>query len=76
MQPVHTFGSKTEVTWPDKHVGFPLKIRVAFAKGEVRAEQGDGKYVERPTFSPIHVANSTWKQATAPKAVSRADVTP
>jgi dihydropyrimidinase len=50
--------------------------RVAFAKGEVRAEQGDGKYVERPPFSPIHVANSTWKQATAPKAVSRADVTP
>ena len=50
--------------------------RVAFAKGEVRAGQGDGQYVERPAFSPIHVANSTWKQATAPKAVSRADVTP
>ena len=50
--------------------------RIAFAKGELRAEKGDGKYVERPPFSPIHVANSTWKQATAPKAVSRADVTP
>ena len=50
--------------------------RAAFAEGEVRAEPGDGQYVERPPFSPIHVANSTWKQATAPKAVSRADITP
>jgi dihydropyrimidinase len=50
--------------------------RIAFAKGELRAEKGDGKYVERPPFSPIQVANSTWKQATAPKAVSRANVTP
>ena len=50
--------------------------RIAFAKGELRSEKGDGKYVERPPFSPVQVANSTWKQATAPKAVSRADVTP
>jgi dihydropyrimidinase len=50
--------------------------RIAFARGELRAEKGDGKYVERPPFSPIQVANSTWKQATAPKAVSRAGVTP
>ena len=49
-----------------------LDGRIAFAKGELRAEQGDGKYVERPPFSPIHVANSTWKQATAPNTISRA----
>jgi len=31
---------------------------------------------ERPPFSPVHVANSTWKQLTAPQAVHRASVTP
>jgi dihydropyrimidinase len=50
--------------------------KIAFAKGELRAEKGDGQYVERPAFSPVHVANSTWKQQTAPQAVRRADVTP
>jgi dihydropyrimidinase len=50
--------------------------RIAFAKGELRAEKADGRYVERPPFSPIHVANSTWKQASAPQAVRRTDVTP
>ncbi|HEV1286944.1 MAG TPA: amidohydrolase family protein, partial [Bryobacteraceae bacterium] len=50
--------------------------RIAFAKGELRAEKAEGRYVERPPFSPIHVANSTWKQATAPQAVRRTDVTP
>jgi len=50
--------------------------KVAFAKGDLRAEKGDGHYVERPPFSPVHVANSTWKQATAPQAVRRMDVTP
>jgi dihydropyrimidinase len=50
--------------------------RIAFAKGELRAEQGDGHYVERPAFSPVHVANSTWKQMTAPQAVRRTEVTP
>ncbi len=49
---------------------------IAWANGELRAEKGDGHYVERPPFSPIHVANSTWKQQTAPKAVRRSDVTP
>jgi len=50
--------------------------KIAFANGELRAEKGDGRYVERPAFSPVHVANSTWKQATAPQAVRRAAVTP
>jgi dihydropyrimidinase len=51
--------------------------KIAFAKGELRAEKGDGHYIERPPFSPVHVANSTWKQATVPQAVRRrAEVTP
>jgi len=31
--------------------------------GDLRAESGDGHYVERPAFSPVHVANSTWEDA-------------
>jgi dihydropyrimidinase len=50
--------------------------KVAWAKGELRAEKGDGHYIERSPFSPVHVANSTWKQQIAPKAVRRAEVTP
>jgi dihydropyrimidinase len=50
--------------------------RIAWKDGNLRAEAGDGHYVERPAFSPVHVANSTWKQETAPKGVSRAGVTP
>jgi dihydropyrimidinase len=50
--------------------------RIAWKSGELRAEAGDGRYVERPAFSPVHIANSTWKHATTPQAVSRASVTP
>jgi dihydropyrimidinase len=50
--------------------------RIAWKEGDLRAEKGDGRYVERPPFSPVHVANSTWKQLTAPQAVHRAVVTP
>jgi dihydropyrimidinase len=50
--------------------------KIAWAKGDLRAEKGDGHYIERPPFSPVHVANSTWKQQTSPKAVRRSGVTP
>jgi dihydropyrimidinase len=50
--------------------------KIAWTNGELRAEPGDGSYVERPAFSPVHVANSTWKLATTPQAVARAGVTP
>jgi dihydropyrimidinase len=50
--------------------------KIAWKDGELRAEKGDGKYIERPPFSPVHIANSTWKQQTAPQAVRRAEVTP
>ena len=50
--------------------------KIAWAEGELRAEKGDGRYIERPPFSPVHVANSTWREQTAPKGVRRSDVTP
>jgi dihydropyrimidinase len=50
--------------------------KIAWKQGELRAERGDGRYVERPAFSPVHVANSTWKVQTAPRAVERARITP
>ena len=43
--------------------------------GDLRADKGDGRYVERPAFSPVHVANSTWKRKTAARGVARG-VTP
>ena len=50
--------------------------KIAWKTGDLRAEQGDGRYVERPPFSPVHVANSTWKHQTAPIAVQRSGITP
>jgi dihydropyrimidinase len=50
--------------------------KIAWAKGELRAEQGDGRYIERPPFPPVQLANSTWKHHSAPQAVRRSDVTP
>jgi dihydropyrimidinase len=50
--------------------------RIAWKNGDLRAEAGDGQYVERPAFSPVHVANSTWKVQTSPKAVQRSGITP
>ena len=43
--------------------------KIAFKEGELRAEKGDGHYIERPPFPPVHVANSTWKLQNAPQAV-------
>jgi dihydropyrimidinase len=50
--------------------------RIAWRDGDLRAEAGDGRYIERPAFSAVHVANSTWKELTAPHAVARGAVTP
>jgi dihydropyrimidinase len=49
---------------------------IAWKEGDLRADKGDGRYIERPAFSPVHVANSTWKQQTTPMPVERAAVTP
>ena len=82
-----TISAKSQVSRIDYNVfegfsclGAPIvtlsRGKIVFANGELRAEKSDGRYVERPPFSPSHVANSTWKQATAPKAVQRSAVTP
>jgi dihydropyrimidinase len=49
---------------------------VVWKDKQVLAQKGQGKYIERPAFPAIHVANSTWKELTAPRPVSRIDVTP
>jgi dihydropyrimidinase len=54
----------------------PPRGKLAFAEGELRAEKGDGHDVEPPPFSPLHVANSTWKSYNAPEAVRREEATP
>jgi dihydropyrimidinase len=45
---------------------------VAWKDGELRAEKGDGKFIERPAFSATHLANRAWKASGAPRAVERA----
>ncbi|MDB5632204.1 MAG: dht, partial [Tardiphaga sp.] len=50
--------------------------KLAWIDGDLRAEKGDGQYIERPAFSPVHVANATWKRETAPQGVMRAGITP
>ena len=50
--------------------------RLAWIDGDLRAKAGDGAYVARPAFAAAHVANTTWRETIAPKAVARADVTP
>lgn len=50
--------------------------RIAWKQGELRAEKGDGKYIERPPFPAVHVANATWKELNSPRPVERMEVTP
>ncbi len=51
--------------------------RIAWKDGDMRASAGDGRYIERPPFPAIHVANTTWKELNAPRPVARhMDVTP
>jgi dihydropyrimidinase len=62
-----------------KCTGLPMvtlnRGRIAWREGDLRAKKGDGKYIERPAFPAVHVANSTYKELTAPRAVER-EVTP
>ena len=45
--------------------------KIAWKEGDLRAEKGDGKYIERPAFPAAHKANSTFKEYSAPGAVER-----
>lgn len=51
--------------------------RIAWQDGELRAQAGNGRFIERPPFPAIHVANTTWKNLNTPRPVERRlDVTP
>ena len=50
--------------------------KIAWQDGDLRAERGDGRYLERAAFAPVQVANATWKQRSAPQRVARRDITP
>jgi dihydropyrimidinase len=45
--------------------------RIAWKDGDMRAEAGHGRYVGRPAFPAVHVANTTWKDLNTPKGVAR-----
>ena len=48
--------------------------KVAIHDGEVRTEEGHGKFVERPPVTPVSEALSTWKALTAPRKVERTGI--
>ncbi|MGH6760693.1 MAG: dihydropyrimidinase [Phyllobacterium sp.] len=45
--------------------------RIAFRDGEVLAQTGDGRFIEREPHAPVNKALSTWKELTAPRKVER-----
>ena len=45
--------------------------RVSVTEGAVDAEQGHGEFVPRDAWAPTNTALSTWKELTAPRAVTR-----
>lgn len=82
-----TISAKSQVSRIDYNVfesyactGLPAATlsrgKLVWSRGDLRAEAGDGHYVERPPFPAVHIANATWKQLTAPSAVERPSVTP
>ncbi len=48
--------------------------RIAYEDGEVKAETGDGEFVERPASPPTNQALSAWKELTAPRKVERTGI--
>jgi len=50
--------------------------RIAWKEGDLHAEAGQGRYVERPAFPAAHVANAAWKALSAPRPVERLDIVP
>jgi dihydropyrimidinase len=47
---------------------------VAIHDGEVRTEEGHGKFVKRPGNGTVNRALSTWKDLTAPRPVDRTGI--
>jgi len=48
--------------------------KLVYKEGDVRAEKGDGRFVERPANAPVNKALSTWKELTAPRKVERTGI--
>jgi dihydropyrimidinase len=82
-----TISAKTQISRIDYNVfeglacrGLPRATlsggRIAYMDGNLRAEQGDGRYVARAPFPAVHVANTAWRETNAPRGVARADITP
>jgi dihydropyrimidinase len=44
---------------------------VVFDDGKLDAEEGRGRFVERPPFAAVHQSLSSWKALTTPKPVER-----
>lgn len=49
---------------------------IVWRDGELQVEAGAGRYVARDPFPAVQVADATWRARTAPRAVTRAEVTP
>ena len=47
---------------------------MAIHDGEVRTEEGHGKFVARPPGQTVTKALSTWKELTAPRPVERTGI--
>jgi dihydropyrimidinase len=47
---------------------------VAIHDGEVRTQEGHGKFVKRPPNAPVNRALSQWKELTAPRPVERSGI--
>ncbi|MEF2071696.1 dihydropyrimidinase [Consotaella aegiceratis] len=80
-----TISAKTQKSAIDYNVfegievtGLPVvtlsRGKVAYREGDVRAECGDGRFVERPPHGPVNKALSTWKELTAPRKVERSGI--
>lgn len=50
--------------------------RIAWIEGDMRSKAGDGRYIDRPAFPAVHVANRAFKDWSAPRPVERAAVVP
>ena len=44
---------------------------VAIYDGEIRTQEGHGKFVKREANTPVNRALGTWKELTAPRPVER-----
>ncbi len=49
---------------------------VAIHDGEVRTQEGHGKFVKREANTPVNKALSSWKELTAPQPVKRTGIPP